>query len=106
MTKNYQHLGIFSDWVDAARRQGPLFPLAAPGPETQNRVREVLGFCSGPEAPLDARLLTRWEADGLVGEEVSWSVGFGPRTHAYVLKPAGGQGPPARPGGAARPQRL
>ena len=30
----------------------------------------------------------RWERDDLIGEEISWSVGFGPRTHAYVIKPA------------------
>lgn len=93
MTKTYQHLGVFSDWVEAARRQAALFPAALPGPETQARVREVLGFCSGPEIPLDARVEARWTADGLAGEEVSWSVGFGPRTHAYLLKPAGATGP-------------
>lgn len=93
MAKTYRDLGIFSDWVDEARRQGPLFPLAAPGPATQSRVREVLGFCNGSETPVDIQVETRWETAGLVGEEVSWSVGFGPRTHAYVLKPAHGSGP-------------
>ena len=36
---------------------------------------------------------SEWEKDGLIGQEVSWSVGFGPRTHAYVLKPANAKGP-------------
>ena len=88
MPKHYQHLGVFSDWVDAARCQQPLFPEAAPGPETQARVREVLGFCHGEELAQDVRSEQRWQAGDLNGEEVSWSVGFGPRTHAYVLKPA------------------
>ncbi len=88
MSTYFQHLGIFSDWVDVANRQQPLFPLASPGPETQARVREVLGFCSQPEAPRDVRLGRCWERDGVLGEEVSWSVGFGPRTYAYVLRPA------------------
>ena len=88
MKEQYQHLGIFSDWVQAAREQQPLFPIAQPGLETQQRVREVLGFCNGDEAPRAIRIEQRWERDDLVGEEVSWSVGFGPRTHAYVLKPA------------------
>jgi dienelactone hydrolase len=35
----------------------------------------------------------RWERDGVAGEAVSWSVGFGPRTQAYVLKPARAQAP-------------
>ena len=93
MPQHYQHLGIFSDWVEAARKQQPLFPVAAPGPETQRRVREVLGFCNSPEAPLGVQVEQEWERDGLIGQEVSWSVGYGPRTRAYVLKPAGANGP-------------
>ncbi|MCX6032728.1 MAG: acetylesterase [Chloroflexi bacterium] len=88
MTQHYEHLGIFSDLVEEARRQGPLYPVASPGPETQALVREVLGFCRGPEMPLDVRPERRWERDGLAGEELSWSVGYGPRTHAYLLRPA------------------
>lgn len=93
MTKPYQHLGSFSDWVEEANRQQPLYPLARPGSETQRRLREVLGFSNGPESPLTVQVEARWEKDGLVGEEVSWSVGFGPRTSAYLLKPAGASGP-------------
>jgi dienelactone hydrolase len=93
MPQRFQHLGIYSDWVDEARRQGPLYPLAAPGLETQRKVREVLGFCSGPETPLSVQIESRWERDGVAGEEVSWWVGYGPRTRAYVLKPAGATEP-------------
>lgn len=88
MATDYQHLGVYSDWVDAARRQQPLYPLAAPGPSTQARLREVLGFCHAAEDPPAAQVEQRWQSDDLIGEEVSWSVGFGPRTHAYVIKPA------------------
>jgi len=90
---NYQHLGVFSDWVDAARRQQALFPEALPGPATQAQVREVLGFCHGDETPLDVRVEQRWRDGDLLGEEISWSVGFGPRTHAYLVKPANAHGP-------------
>lgn len=93
MAQHYTQLGILSDWVDEARRQGPLFPEAAPGPDTQRLVRETLGFCKEPETPHDVRTEARWERDGVTGEEVSWTVGYGPRTHAYVLKPAGASGP-------------
>ncbi len=93
MNRRYQHLGIFSDLIDEAQRQGPLYPLAAPGPQTQALVREVLGFCREPEAPLDVRVEQHWEREGLAGEELSWSVGYGPRTHAYLLKPAQAQEP-------------
>lgn len=88
MKQHYQHLGVYSDLVEEARRQGPLHPLAAPGPQTQALVRQVLGFCHRPEAPLDARVEQRWERGGLAGEDISWSVGYGPRTRAYLLKPA------------------
>lgn len=87
MSQPYRHLGIFSDWVEEARRQGRLYPEAAAGRETQQLVRAVLGFCNGPETPQDVQVEARWERDGVAGEEVSWSVGYGPRTHAYVLKP-------------------
>ncbi len=87
MPAHYQHLDIFSDWVEAARSQQNLCPLAPPGSHTQRKVREVLGFCTGPDTPLNVQIDDRWEIDGLSGEAISWSVGFGPRTQAWVLKP-------------------
>jgi dienelactone hydrolase len=87
MEQNYKHLGVFSNWVDAACRQHPLFQAASPGPQTQALIQETLGFCHGEENPLDVKVECQWERDGVAGEEVSWSVGYGPRTHAYVLKP-------------------
>ena len=90
---NYRHLGPFSDLVEAAKSASPLFPLAPPGEETRGSARAILGFRVGEERPGDPRLEHSWRADGVDGEEVSWSVGFGPRTHAWVLKPAGAEGP-------------
>jgi dienelactone hydrolase len=92
MTKNFEHLGIYSDWVSAAPAMRPKPPLAHPGKETQQKVLEVLGFSVGTETPQDARLERQWEKDGVAGEEISWWVGYGPRTHAYLLKPAGASG--------------
>ncbi len=93
MPEHYQHLGIFSDWVTAAQRERPLYSLALPGSQTQTMLRECLGFCYSDEKPGDVKIEREWEKDGLVGQEISWSVGFGPRTHAYVLKPADAGGP-------------
>ena len=93
MPEHYQHLGVFSDWVAAAREKQALFPIAAPGAQTQALTREALGFCHGDENPMEVKIESKWEKDGVSGEEVSWSVGFGPRTHAYVLKPANASGP-------------
>jgi dienelactone hydrolase len=88
----YRELGIYSDWVTAAGR-GEGFPVAHPGPESQRLVRDTLGFFRSVEQPLDLRTEGRWERDGLEGEEVSWSVGYGPGTRAWVLKPAGANAP-------------
>ena len=93
MPEHYQHLGIFSDWVEAARKQQTLYPTARPGPETQALIRACLGFCHTDENPMAVQIEHEWEKEGLIGQEVSWSVGFGPRTHAYVLKPANANGP-------------
>jgi len=91
--EHYRDLACYSDWVAEAQRQRRLYPAAPPGPETQARVREVLGFSSGPEAPLGLQVGRTWEHDGVVGEELSWSVGYGPGAAAWVLKPADASGP-------------
>ncbi len=92
MTTHYEHLGIYSDWVAAASALRPEPPLARPGKETQAKVLASLGFATGDEAPQDIRLERRWEKDGVLGEEVSWWVGYGPRTRAWLLKPVGATG--------------
>lgn len=89
MEKKYRHLGTFSDIVEEAGRQATLLPLARPGIETQRKVREVLGWCNLPEQPIGLKIGARWEKDGVLGEELSWDTGYGPRTHAWLLKPSG-----------------
>ena len=89
MTEHYRHLGIFSDLVSAAKQKTPLYPLAKPGAQTQTHLRDALGFYSTDESPQDVRIEKEWTKDGIIGQEVSWSVGYGPRTYAYVFKPAG-----------------
>lgn len=93
MARTYQHLGVYSDWVDAARKAHRLYPVAPPGKETQRRVKETLGFHFTSERPRSVKVERRWTRDGIEGEEVSWSVGYGPRTHAWVLKPEGAKTP-------------
>ena len=93
MTGRYEHLGAFGGLVEEARRHRELYPPALPGPGTRDRVRDVLGFCGRDEEPAEPRVERRWEQNGLLGEEVSWSVGYGLRTRGWVLKPAGASGP-------------
>ncbi len=65
MSEHYQHLGVYSDLVAAARRQQSLYPSAPPGPQTQALVREVLGFCHGDENPMDVKVEREWETGWL-----------------------------------------
>ena len=81
---DFVHLAPFSGLVEAARKQGPLFPVDC---LDRGKAREVLRFTLEDERPRDVEVARSWRADGLDGEELSWTVGFGPRTHAWLLKP-------------------
>jgi hypothetical protein len=89
----YVHLGPFSGLVAAARENRPLFGNKPPGPQTRQKVRELLNFSIGKEMPGDPIVEHRWAKDGVDGDVVSWSVGFGPRTEAFFLKPTDAAGP-------------
>ena len=92
-TPRLRHLGIYSDLVAAARAQRPLFASAPSAAEARQRVRAVLRFTLGEDRPQEVRREGAWEADGIVGEALSWSVGYGPRTQAWLLRPAGTERP-------------
>ncbi|MFK4806896.1 dienelactone hydrolase family protein [Microbacterium sp. ZW CA_36] len=47
---------------------------------------EVLGVRAASAA--DLKIEREWLADGVRGRELSWWLGFGPRTRAYLLEPA------------------
>lgn len=82
-------LGPFAELADVAAKARALFRSAATADEARRRVRDILRFSPGGEQPVDPRVERTWQADGVAGEEVSWSVGFGPRMHAFLLRPAG-----------------
>ena len=88
MTDRFAHLGPYSELVDVAKElvDRPAGDLDAAA------VRRLLGFDTDRD-PVDARVDARWSRDGVDGEEVSWSVGYGPRTRARYLRPAGVAGP-------------
>jgi dienelactone hydrolase len=99
MTAHYAHLGVYSDWVSAA--PGPRARADRPALEVVRRLAEEIlvapsrsvraaGNAHGPAA---VKVERRWSAEGLAGEEVSYSVGYGPRTRAWVIKPADADGP-------------
>lgn len=81
-------LGPFRDWIEFAR--GDRLESTVPPTGTRQRLFDVLGFAAADEQPRAVETHGRWERDGVAGEELSWSVGYGPRTRARVLRPAGG----------------
>ncbi len=87
---SYQDLGDYSDWVEFARARAT---SRAPGkPElTPGEVRTMLGF-PGHATPIEPRVERTWERDGITGQAISWSVGYGPRTEAWLLRPAAATG--------------
>ena len=97
---SYEDLGPYSDWVDRVRRD----KSRRPGwmDETPRRPEElralacdILGPVDGETRPLGARVEASWRDDeaGVSGELVTWDLGYGPRTEAYVLWPSSGDGP-------------
>lgn len=85
---DYADLSVYAGLVGACR--GPLFPDDRP--VTTEDVREAFRFGGDDARPLDVTTVARWQADGVDGEEIAWSVGFGPPTRALFLKPAGAHG--------------
>ena len=86
MAEHFRHLGVYSDWVEAAKSQVDLYPVASPGVQTRRHIRDALGFAGQEPWPREVRIEAAWERDGLAGEEVSWSVGYGPKTRAWVRR--------------------
>ena len=64
--------GAFSDGkLTLTTQVGGLLAEIRGEEEAGRLVREVLGFCRGPEKPLDVCVEQRWERGGLAGEELS-----------------------------------
>jgi dienelactone hydrolase len=59
--------------------------------QARGTVVELLAY-DPPSVPLDSRVEETTERDGIVTERVSWAQPFGPRTEAFLLKPAGAAG--------------
>jgi dienelactone hydrolase len=88
-----EHLGIYSNWIEIANRQAELYPVALPGEETRRQIRTLLGFSKATPVAQEVRIENSWKHDGLKGETISWSVGYGPRTQAWFLRPEGADEP-------------
>lgn len=82
-------LGVYNGLVNRSILGQTLWPKAIPGSNTQLAIKNVLDFSPANETPVKVIVERKWEADSIAMEEISWSVGYGPRTRAWVLKPQG-----------------
>jgi dienelactone hydrolase len=92
----YRDLGTYSDWVGHTRARAALGwgEGTVPDPTAvRERVRAALGLTGPLPTPADVRVEERWEDGDVAGEVVSWQVGYGPRTEAWVLRPRDASGP-------------
>lgn len=102
MGRHLEHLGVYSDWAQVSpgpKARSRLLPIS----QVRNLVDALVlqpGSSLGPpledDGPADVRLEHRFKTDGVIGEEISYSVGYGPRTAVLLLKPEGVNRP--RPG--------
>ncbi|MFF4616452.1 dienelactone hydrolase family protein [Nonomuraea jabiensis] len=81
---------MFAELAEVAAAQLGPYP-SLPGPELRQAARAAMGVLD--LAAGDVRVERSWTDGDLAGEELSWSVGFGPRTRAFLLRPRDAAGP-------------
>lgn len=80
---------VFAELAGIAQAQLGTYPQAGPG--LRVAARDALGVLDLRAE--DVRVERTWADGELTGEELSWSVGFGPRTRAFLLRPRDAAGP-------------
>lgn len=81
-------IGGYEDWPAFMRSR----PRHVAGSAPSQELADALGVPAVPEAPR-AVLESVETHDGVTTSRVSWQLGFGPRTGAWYLRPAGESGP-------------
>lgn len=81
-------IGGYEDWPAFMRSRPRHIAESAPAQE----LADALGVPAVPEAP-HAVLESTETHEGVTTSRVSWQLGFGPRTLAWYLRPAGASGP-------------
>jgi dienelactone hydrolase len=89
---DHSDLGSYGDWIPHAVAERRLYPPVDRPGLTGDEVRSLIGSAADGE-PLAPEQGRSWTRDEVSGEEVSWSVGYGPRTQAWLLRPADACGP-------------
>jgi dienelactone hydrolase len=88
-------LGPYADLVSAARKAGRVGWARASAKITRDDALAALATPIADTGPIDLRRGRTWKVGDIVGEEVSWSAGYGPRTEALLYRPERAVGPSA-----------
>ncbi len=77
----------YEDW--------PAYVRSRPTADVPPRSRVLAGVLGVPAPPDEVSPTVEWEGthDGVTTTALSWQLGFGPRTRAWLVKPAGTSGP-------------
>ncbi|GAA2100165.1 hypothetical protein GCM10009841_14620 [Microlunatus panaciterrae] len=78
-------LGGYQDWPAYARGRAPFHNTGS----ALAHLGAVLGVRAPAEPTPELRTEQSWEHGGLTTTRLSWSVGFGPRTVGYLIRPTG-----------------
>jgi hypothetical protein len=87
----FTHLDVFSDLIDHSCSHILQEPCPSSGANLREQILALLNVEVTTALPNDPRVESTWTNHGLYCEEVSWSVGYGPRTFGWVMKPEGAQ---------------
>lgn len=80
-------LGSISGLLPLLRSAGEVFPIGGDGTQVRARLREVLN--PPPWSSVTPERGRTWQAEGVDGVELTWDVGFGAPTQAWLLRPSG-----------------
>lgn len=85
--------GWATDLATAVVRRAPVFEerLDTPAAVIRDELAAALGTMPA-RASAEVTVDGSWTRDGLAGMELSWDCGYGPRTRAWLLRPAGEDG--------------
>jgi len=91
----YPYLGSYGSLIDTVIAADQRFKKPVVDDEFRRQVKKILSLPGYDDkaVPKDVKIERTWEKDGVSGIEYSWDVGYGPRTHAWLLRPAGVEGP-------------
>jgi dienelactone hydrolase len=78
----------YEDWPAYVQTHGP-YRAATPAAQ---ELSDALGVPEGAGSP-DITVLWEKTYDGVTTSQLSWQLGFGPRTTAWLVRPAGSPGP-------------